>query len=81
MMGRKIIVQAVVGGITQFLAMAQGMPPNVESALIKIIRKFMWGADSSPRLTLDVLQSPVENGGLYLLTYQQRSRSCGLSHT
>ena len=75
MMGRKIIVQAVVGGITQFLTMAQGMPPNVESALIKIIRKFMWGADSSPRLTLDVLQSPVENGGLNLLDLPARNEA------
>ena len=75
MMGRKIIVQAVVGGLTQFLTMAQGMPPNVESALIKIIRRFMWGADSSPRLTLDVLQSPVENGGLNLLDLTARNEA------
>lgn len=41
MMGRKLIVQAVVGGFTQFLTMAQGMPPNIENALIKITRGFM----------------------------------------
>lgn len=34
MLGRKIIIQAVVGGFTQFLTMAQGIPPNIEDALI-----------------------------------------------
>ena len=35
--GRKTIIQMIVGGYTQFLAMAQGMPKHVETALIKII--------------------------------------------
>jgi hypothetical protein len=67
MMGRKLIVQAVVGGFTQFLTMAQGMLPNIEDALIKITQGFMLGANSSPRLTLEVLHSPIENSGLNLL--------------
>jgi hypothetical protein len=40
--GRKTIIQMIVGGYTQFLTMAQGMPKHTESALIKIIRNFMW---------------------------------------
>ena len=66
MKGQKTIIQAVIGGMTQFLTMAQGMPPNIEDALIKMIRKFMWADNSSPRLALEILQSPVEAGGLNL---------------
>ena len=38
---RKIIVQMIIGGSTQFLTMAQGMPKHIESTLIKMIRNFM----------------------------------------
>ena len=48
MASRKTIIQVVVGGCTQFLAKAQGMPKHIETALISIIRDFMWGEDSSP---------------------------------
>jgi hypothetical protein len=41
MAGRKLIVQAVVGGQTQFLTKAQGMPATVEKALTKLIRDFI----------------------------------------
>jgi ribonuclease HI len=75
LMGRKLIIQSVVGGHTQFLTMAQGMPTNIEDALIKITRRFIWGADSSPRLALDVLYCPVEEGGLNLLDITARNEA------
>ena len=56
MMGRVHIIQAIVGGHTQFLTKAQGMPKHIESAITKIIRNFMWEDDSSPRIALDILQ-------------------------
>ncbi len=34
--GRKIIAQVVIGGRTQFLTKAQGMPSSIKKALIKI---------------------------------------------
>ena len=67
MAGRKLIVQTVVGGYTQFLTKAQGMPENIEKALIKIIRNFVWEDDSSPRIALNFLQCPRNQGGLDLL--------------
>ena len=73
MKGRRLIVQSVVGGRTQFLTKAQGMPPHIENALTKIIRDFMWEDDSSPRIALDFLHSPVENGGLKLLDIPARN--------
>ncbi|KDQ32576.1 hypothetical protein PLEOSDRAFT_1015105, partial [Pleurotus ostreatus PC15] len=38
--GRKLIIQMVVGGRTQYLARVQGMPKQVEDSLRKQIRKF-----------------------------------------
>ena len=73
--GRKIIAQAITGGRTQYLTMAQGMPKNVEDAIIKITRKFMWGDNSSPRIALDFLQSPVEEGGLNLIDIKARNEA------
>ena len=67
MAGRKLIIQAIVGGYTQFLSKAQGMPNDIEDALTKIIRDFMWEEDSSPRIALDFLQCSRDQGGLDLL--------------
>ena len=78
MHGRKIIVQAIVGGYTQFLTMAQGMPNHIEDALTTIIRDFMWEDDSSPRLTLDRLQRPRNEGGLNLLDIRARNEAIEL---
>ena len=75
MRGRRIIIQMVIGGLTQFLTMAQGMPENVEAALIKISRKFIWNDDSSPRLALDILQGPIEAGGINLLDIKARNEA------
>ncbi|KAF8836026.1 hypothetical protein BDN67DRAFT_911908, partial [Paxillus ammoniavirescens] len=33
--GRKIIIQHTIGSMTQYLTKAQGMPSDIESALIK----------------------------------------------
>lgn len=75
MKGRKIIVQMVVGGLTQFLTKAQGMPSHVEAAFTKMIRKFMWEGDSSPRIALEILQKPIEEGGLNLLDLKARNEA------
>jgi ribonuclease HI/exonuclease III len=75
MRGRKIIIHAIVGGHTQFLTKAQGMPSHIEDALTRMIRNFMWGDDSSPRLTLDFLQTPPISGGLNLLDIQARNEA------
>lgn len=78
MMGRKLIIQAVVGGHTQFLAKAQGMPDNIITALTKIIRDFIWEEDSSPRIALNLLQCPRDKGGLGLLDLRARNEAIEL---
>jgi hypothetical protein len=32
----------VIGGMMQFLAKAKGMPKNIETALTRIMRNFIW---------------------------------------
>ena len=73
--GRKTIIQMIVGGYTQFLAMAQGMPKHVETALIKIIRNFMWNDSTNPKIALNTLYRPVEEGGLNLLDLSARNEA------
>jgi len=46
--GKRLIIQVVVGGHTQFLTKAQGMPEPIEKALTKIISNFIWGEDNKP---------------------------------
>ena len=75
MMGRSTIIRAVVGGQTQFLTTAQGMPKRIEDALTKMTRDFMWEDDSSPRIALDILQRPIEEGGLNLLDIRARNEA------
>ncbi|KAH9180213.1 hypothetical protein EDB89DRAFT_1840399, partial [Lactarius sanguifluus] len=64
MYGKRLIVQAVIGGHTQFLTMAQGMPKHIEEALTNMIRDFIWEGGVSPRITLESLQKPLSEGGL-----------------
>ena len=77
--GRKSLVQAIIGGRTQFLTKAQGMPPTTEAALIKVIRNFIWEDDSSPRIALNVLYLPTSEGGLNLLNIRARNEAIELT--
>ncbi|KAE9387764.1 hypothetical protein BT96DRAFT_761370, partial [Gymnopus androsaceus JB14] len=42
MEGRRHIVQMVVGGMTQYLTVVQGMPETIEKRLTKRINTFLW---------------------------------------
>jgi ribonuclease HI/exonuclease III len=71
--GRKLITQAVIGGHTQFLAKAQGMPPDVEKALTKMAREFIWEGCAATGIALENLHSPIEEGGLNLINIEMRN--------
>jgi hypothetical protein len=64
-----------VGGMTQFLTKAQGMPKNIESALTKMIRNFIWDDKRSPPISLEQLQRLKENGGINLLDIESRNEA------
>jgi ribonuclease HI/exonuclease III len=75
--GRRIITQAVIGGLTQFLTQAQGMPQRIESALDKIITSFIW-EEGSARIAAKTLHRPTEEGGLGLLNLKSRNEAIEL---
>ena len=56
-----------MGGNTQFLTKAQGMPTHIEDTITKIIRDFIWENDMHPRIMLKYLHRPLKEGGLNLL--------------
>ena len=76
--GKQLIVQTVVGGHTQFLTKAQGMPPHIEVAITKIIRDFIWDNDEHPRITLEHLHRPLKEGGLNLLNIEAQNEAIEL---
>ena len=73
LLGRKLIIQMIIGRYSQFLTMAQGMPKHIRSALIRIIRNFMWNDSTMPKIVLETLYCPIEEGGLNLLDLTTRN--------
>lgn len=76
--GRKLAVDLEVGGRTQFLAKAQGMPKAVEDKLVKMIADFMWAGDKHPRVDRATLYASIENGGLGVLNIPARNEAIDL---
>ena len=77
--GKRLIVQAVVGGRTQFLAKAQGMPDNIRIALTKEIKDFIWEEGShAPSLSMTHLESDKKDGGIKLLNLKIRNEAIEL---
>lgn len=75
MNGRKVIAQIVVGGYTQFLTQAQGMPHHIEEAIKKTIKSFIWEESTSPRIAINYLHCTVEEGELNLLDITARNEA------
>ena len=68
------------GGMTQFLAKAQGMPGPIEDALVKIIRSFIWdGSSTPPMIGIKRLYATKEQGGISLLNIPARNKAINLT--
>ncbi len=76
--GRKIIIQMVVGGMTQYLAQVQGMPEGAEKKLEKRIRKFIWREKTKSPINIDTLYAPIKMGGRGLLDIKSRNEAIDL---
>src|SRR5712691_6562983 len=76
--GKARLVQAIVGGFTQFLTQVQGMPTQVEVALNKIISSFLWDDGLGPRIAMEFLHQPKEAGGLGILNIHARNEAIDL---
>ncbi|KAF5376091.1 hypothetical protein D9615_007753 [Tricholomella constricta] len=72
--GRRLIVQMVVGGMTQYLTQVQGMPDKIEKELTKKIRDFIWAEKRSP-INAETLFAPIELGGRGLLDLWARNEA------
>lgn len=73
--GKKTISQMIIGGYTQFLTQAQGMPKHIEDTFVNMTRNFIWEENTSPRIALEYLHYPVEEGGLNLLDLRTRNEA------
>ncbi|EPS93197.1 hypothetical protein FOMPIDRAFT_18859, partial [Fomitopsis schrenkii] len=59
--GKKHIVQMGPGGISQYLARVQGMPPAVAKELKEMIRDFVWN-NTKPMVNMETLALPRDQG-------------------
>ncbi|KAF7790282.1 hypothetical protein EIP86_001236 [Pleurotus ostreatoroseus] len=73
--GRRLVVNAFVGGRTQFLAKAQGMPKHIEQALVKMVRNFIWDDNAHPPISMDTLYLPKTHGGMQLMDLPTRTKA------
>ncbi|KAG2087608.1 uncharacterized protein F5147DRAFT_588031 [Suillus discolor] len=69
----------VVGGMTQFLTKAQGMPKSIENAITKIIRNFIWDGKTTSPISMGQLEHPIAEGGLGLLNVKVRNEAIDIT--
>ncbi|TFK32734.1 hypothetical protein BDQ12DRAFT_616573, partial [Crucibulum laeve] len=65
--GRQLIIQMVVGGMTQYMTKVQGMPPEIQNTLQKRTRAFMCTGQGRPRIAMDTLTQDITQGGKNVL--------------
>ncbi|EJD33806.1 hypothetical protein AURDEDRAFT_22614, partial [Auricularia subglabra TFB-10046 SS5] len=53
--GRSIISRAIIGGCTQYLTAAQGMPQDIEKKLDRMTLNFLWDGRKKHPINMDVL--------------------------
>lgn len=76
--GRKIGVQSIVGGMTQYLTQVQGMPDHIERTLSKRAIDFVWNESKARPINMETLYAPVENGGLNLMNLAWRNEAISI---
>jgi ribonuclease HI len=64
--GKRLVIQAVVGGMSQYRTAVQGMPEKALKEIRCIIRNFVWEG-KRPLINEATLQLPKSQGGLGLL--------------
>jgi Reverse transcriptase (RNA-dependent DNA polymerase) len=76
--GKKTIIQATVGGRTQFLTKAQGMPKSVCDAINQEIHAFLWEGASTTPIAKETLFNETACGSLDLLNLQSRNEAINI---
>ena len=75
--GKRLIVQMIAGGKTQFLTRAQGMPNEVTDQLQKMINEFSWEKKVSS-MKIEDLAKEIEKGGRKVMDIKTRNEAIGL---
>ena len=70
--GKRLIVQMIAGGKTQFLTRAQGMPNEVADQLQKMINEFSWEKKVSS-MRIEDLAKEIEEGGRKVMDVKTRN--------
>lgn len=77
--GKRLIIQMILGGMTQFKTKAQGMPKPIERALKTVRKNFFWGNTSIPPVNAQQLELPFARGGWNLLNIEIRNEAIELT--
>jgi ribonuclease HI/exonuclease III len=64
--GKRMIIQAMVGGMSQYRTATQGMPVKALKEIRRITRDFIWD-NKRPLVNEETLQLPISEGGLGIL--------------
>ena len=70
--GKRLIVQMIAGGKTQFLTRAQGMPDEIADQLQKMINEFAWEKNVSS-MRIEDLAKEIEKGGRKVMDIKTRN--------
>jgi hypothetical protein len=76
--GRRLIVQMVVAGMTQYLTKVQGMPPDIEKELSKRVQAYVWDG-RRPTVNATVMSAPLTDGGKKILDLKARNEAIQLT--
>ena len=76
--GRRTIIQCTIGSMTQYLTVAQGMPPDIKKTLVDRSREFIWDNSKKPSISMDILHTPIAEGGKKLLHLKSRNEAIKL---
>ncbi|KAF9028476.1 hypothetical protein BDZ89DRAFT_897313, partial [Hymenopellis radicata] len=72
--GRRLIIQMVIGGKTQYLTKVQGMPKHIEKKVEKRIRTFLWAGKAAP-VNFTKMKTSRDDGGKDILDIVARNEA------
>ena len=75
--GKRLIIQMIAGGKTQFLTRAQGMPNEIVDQLQRVINEFSWEKKVSS-MRIEDLAKEIDKGGRKVMNITARNEAIGL---
>ncbi|EIN05875.1 hypothetical protein PUNSTDRAFT_74149 [Punctularia strigosozonata HHB-11173 SS5] len=77
--GRHLIVQMVIGGMSQYLTKVQGMPAKIKKTLTKTIQTFIWNSPKAPPINKGMMTRPVLEEEKKILCLKERNKAIQLT--